>query len=118
MKELFGPILEIDDVRAVSLMSLEGEAVFQEASSIFTKEAEKSGIWPRVFKAMEEIREMDLVFEKIRVYIRRTDIGYLVVVMGPFAAAALVRMTCDVLLPSLKNKGKPKALRRLFGKKA
>lgn len=118
MKELFGPILEIDDVRAVSLMSLEGEAVFQEASSIFTKEAEKSGIWPRVFKAMEEIREMDLVFEKIRVYIRRTDIGYLVVVMGPFAPAALVRMTCDVLLPSLKNKGKPKALRRLFGKKA
>jgi len=116
MKELLGQILDIEDVRAVSLTSFSGEVIFQEASSFFTREAENSGIWPRVFDAMGGIREADLIFEKIRVYIRRTDLGHLVVVMGLFAPAAMVRMNCDMLLPALKQKGKPKGLRSLFRK--
>ena len=118
MKKLLGQILEIEDVQGISLMSFAGEVIFQEDSSVFTKDAEKSGIWGRLFEAMEGIREADLVFERMRLYIRRTDLGYLVVVMGLFAPAAMVRMNCDMLLPSLRQKGKPKGLRNLFRKKA
>jgi hypothetical protein len=118
MKELLGQILEIEDVQAISLMSFAGEVIFQEDSTVFTKEAEKSGSWTRLFEAMQGIREADLVFEKMRLYIRRTDLGYLVIVMGLFAPAPMVRMNCDMLLPFLRQKGKSKGLRSFFRKKA
>jgi hypothetical protein len=67
---------------------------------------------------MREIREADLIFEKMRIYIRRADVGYLVVFMGLFAPAAMVRMSCDMLLPVLKLKGKPTGLKSFFRKKS
>ena len=118
MKELLGQILEIEDVQGISLMSFGGEVIFQEDSGGFTKEAEKSETWRRLFEAMEGIREADVVFERMRLYVRRTDLGYLVVVMGLFAPAAMVRMNCDMLLPSLRQKGKSKGLRSFFRKKS
>lgn len=118
MKKLLGQILEIEDVQGISLMSFAGEVIFQEDSSVFPREVEESGIWKRLFQAMKEIREADLVFENMRLYIRSTDLGYLVVVMGLFAPAAMVRMNCDMLLPFLREKGKPKGLRSFFRKKS
>jgi hypothetical protein len=118
MKELVGKILEIEDVRGVLLVSFEGDVIFQEESPMMTTEAEKSGIWPRLFDAMRGIKEADLIFDQMRLYIRRTDPGYLVILMGLFAPAAMVRMNCDMLLPSLKQNGKPKGLRKFFGKKS
>jgi hypothetical protein len=91
---------------------------FREPPSLFTKETGKSGIWSRILEAMQETREADLIFEKARLYIRKTDLGYLVVIMGLFAPAAMVRMNCDVLLPFLKQRGKSKGLRSFFKKKA
>jgi hypothetical protein len=118
MKELLGQILEIEDVQGVSLVSFAGEVISQEPSSLFTTEAKESGIWPRVFEAMQGIREADLIFEKVRLYIRRTDSGYLVIIMGLFAPAAMVRMNCDMLLPFLKQTSKSKGLRNFFRKKS
>jgi len=118
MKALFRQILEIEDVQGVSLISFAGEVIYQEDSGVFTRDAEKSGVWGRLFKAMQGTREADLVFENMRLYIRRTELGYLIIVMGLFAPAAMVRMNCDMLLPALKRKGKFKGLRGFFRKKA
>jgi len=108
MKELFNDILAMEDVRGVVLSSFEGEILFAETSV----EIERS--LPLFVRALGTVREADLIFEKSRIYVRRTDIGYLVVLLGLFASGAMLRLHVDMVLPSLKESGKGKGLRSLF----
>jgi hypothetical protein len=118
MKELLAQILETEDVRGAALFSFQGDVIFREGSSSFWEGREAAEAWPRLIGALQGIRELDLVFEKVRLYIRKADLGYLVVVMGLFAPAAMVRMSCDMLLPSLRQQSKASGLRNLFKKKS
>jgi hypothetical protein len=108
MKEVFKEILALEDVRGVVVSSLEGEILFMEPSL----EIDKS--LPLFIRALGTVREADLIFEKSRIYVRRTDMGYLVVLLGPFASGAMLRLHVDMVLPSLKDRGKGKGLRSLF----
>jgi hypothetical protein len=108
MKEIFNDILAIEDVHGVVFTSFEGEILFTEPSV----ETERS--LPLFIRALGTIREVDLIFEKSRIYVRRTDTGYLVVLLGQFASGAMLRLHVDMVLPSLKEKGKGKGLRSLF----
>jgi hypothetical protein len=108
MKEIFKDILAIEDVRGVVVSSLEGEILFSEPSL----EIDKS--LPLFIGALGAVREADLIFEKSRIYVRRTDMGYLVVLLGLFASGAMLRLHVDMVLPSLKDRGKGKGLRSLF----
>ena len=118
MKELLGQILETEDVHGVMLLSFQGDVIFREESFSFLGDSEAKAGWPRFLGTLQGIREADLVFEKIRINIRRTDFGYLVVVMGLFAPAAMVRMSCDMLLPLLRQQRKTTGLRKFFKKKS
>jgi hypothetical protein len=108
MKEVFKEILALEDVRGVVVSSLEGEILFTEPSL----EIDKS--LPLFIRALGTVREADLIFEKSRIYVRRTDMGYLVILLGPFASGAMLRLHVDMVLPSLKDRGKGKGLRSLF----
>jgi hypothetical protein len=108
MKEIFKDILAIEDVRGVVVSSFEGEILFSEPSL----EIDKS--LPLFLGALGAVREADLIFEKSRIYVRRTDMGYLVVLLGLFASGAMLRLHVDMVLPSLKDRGKGKGLRSLF----
>ena len=108
MKEIFKDILAIEDVRGVVVSSFEGEILFSEPSL----ETDKS--LPLFLGALGAVREADLIFEKSRIYVRRTDMGYLVVLLGLFASGAMLRLHVDMVLPSLKDRGKGKGLRSLF----
>jgi hypothetical protein len=118
MKELLGQLLETEDVHGVMFFSFEGDVIFRKESSSFSGDREAEEGWDRFIVALQGVREADLVFEKVRLYIRKTDVGYLVIVMGLFAPAAMVRMSCDMLLPSLRQQSKTSGLRNLFKKKA
>ncbi len=108
MKELFKDILALEDVRGVVVSSLEGEILFTEPSL----EIDKS--LPLFIRALGTVREADLIFEKSRIYVRRTGMGYLVILLGLFASGAMLRLHVDMVLPSLKERGKGKGLRSLF----
>jgi len=108
MKELFKDILEMEDVRGVVLSSLEGEILFAEPSL----EIDRS--LPLFIRTLGTVREADLIFENSRIYVRRTDMGYLVILLGLFASGAMLRLHVDMVLPSLKDRGKGKGLRSLF----
>jgi hypothetical protein len=108
MKEIFSDILAMEDVRGVVISSFEGEILFTESSL----EIERS--LPLFIRALGGIREADLIFEKSRIYVRRTDIGYLVILLGLFASGAMLRLHVDMVLPSLKERGKGRGLRSLF----
>ena len=116
MEELFDDILSMEDVRGVMLFSLEGQLVFRKFLSPLSKNLENND-WIPFVDSLKAVREADLVFQKSRLYIRETDIGYLLILMGDFAPAATIRLSCDILLPSLKQIGTAKGFRRLFKKK-
>jgi hypothetical protein len=108
MKELFKDILAMEDVRGVVVSSLEGEILFAEPSLDIDRSL------PLFIRMLGNVREADMIFEKSRIYVRRTDTGYLVVQLGLFASGAMLRLHVDMVLPSLKDRGKGKGLRSLF----
>jgi hypothetical protein len=117
MKDLLEDILKMEDVHGILLVSPEGEVLFEEFNTPPSKGHGSDKSLPQVIRALKDIREADLVFEKTRLYIRKTDAGYFMVPMGQFASAAMVRLNCDMLLPSLKQVKGNKGLRHLLKKK-
>jgi len=113
MQTLFKDILETDGVNGVMLFSFVGDILYQEFSSDSNK-VPKVENWGLFVKSLDSIREVDLIFENGRLYVRKTDIGYLVILMGLFVPAAMVRLNCDIILPSLKQPKTGGGIRRFF----
>ena len=108
MKEILSDILAMEEVQGVVACSSEGEILFMEPH------LEIESLLPLFIRALEGIREADLIFEKSRIYVRRTDTGYLVVLLSLFASGAMLRLHVDMALPCLKERGKGKGLRSFF----
>ena len=113
MRELFNDILSVEGIRGLILFSFSGDLIFKNYNHAGAAE-DKIQDLRRFVESLAGIREMDLIFTKGRLYVRRTDIGYLVVVMGLFVPNAMMRLQCDILLPSLKSAIKKKGIKRLF----
>ncbi len=115
MRELFRDIVNMEGVKGLMMFSFAGEPVYTEFN-----QPPPGGIegrdWSLFIESLAGMRETDLIFKKGRLYIRRTDIGYLVVLMGLFMPIAMLRLQCDILLPSLKPAKSVKGIRRLFRK--
>lgn len=116
MKDLFTNILGIEDVQGVMLFSFEGGVLFGEIQSPQVEGLEKADFWPRFVEALKGIREADLVYESSRLYIRRTALGFLVIPCGAFTPGAMLRLGCDMVLPSLKQADKGKGLKFILKK--
>jgi hypothetical protein len=103
-KSVFKDILNTDEVEGIMLFSLDGKLLFKEILTPVAVEGFEKGDWWRLlFEAMKDVAEADLVFEKCRIYMRKTVVGFLIVLMGIFAPVAMVRLNCDILTPSLKK---------------
>ena len=61
MKELFGDILSMQDVKGVMLFSLEGDIVFKEFVSPPSKELSIAK-WIPIIQSLKDVREADFVF--------------------------------------------------------
>ena len=95
------------------LFSFSGNILFKEFKSPIEERPENMD-WRFFIESVEGMREADLLFEKGRIYIRRSEIGYLVVLMALFVPIAMVRLNCDIVLPSLKQEKSGKKLGRLL----
>jgi len=115
MRQLFTDILTTEGVNGVMLFSLKGDLIFKEFTSPVNEDPEQRD-WSLFIESLEGMRETDLVFEKGRIYIRKTEIGYLVILMALFVPIAMIRLNCDILLPSLKPSKSGKKFGRLFKK--
>ena len=114
MKKLFSDILNIDDVEALMLFSFDGELIFENFQAIKPNDLDKKAWWSTFLSSLNGIREADMIFEKRRLYARKTEMGYLIVLTGLFAPIAMLRLNCDILLPLLKNMKEKKSLKRFF----
>jgi hypothetical protein len=117
MKKLFEDILSLEDVKGVMLFSFKGKLVYKEFLSPPVEGPETKDWWALFVHSLNGAREVDLVFENSKFYIRKTDIGYLIILMGIFAQAAMVRLNCDMLLPALKEINTAKGRKGFFKKK-
>ena len=117
MKDLLNDILQIDEVIGVVFLQRNGSVAFSEFRRQLSGDPEKID-WPSLVSGLGDCHETEMVFDRVRFYIRRSDSGHLVVVAGRFALIAMIRLNCDIVLPSLDAAGqKPKGLKRLFSRK-
>ena len=116
MKKLLKNILDMEDVKGVMLFSFEGDIIFNEFLAPLPEQTRTDLWWGPFIDSLNGIKELDLVFDKSRLYIRKTDHGYLLVLMGIFASIAMIKLNCDTLLNSSKQKDKSRGLKFLFGK--
>ena len=105
----------MEGVKGLMMFSFAGKPVYTEFNQA-QPEGIESRDWSLFIESLAGMRETDLIFKKGRLYVRRTDIGYLVVLMGLFVPIAMMRLQCDILLPSLKPAKSVKGIRRLFKK--
>ena len=113
MQEIFKDILSIDGVKGVMVLSFSGEVVFEKFVTDLQRESGNMN-WGQLIASLGAMRETDLIFEKGRIYMRRTDIGYLLIFVGLFVPMAMLRLNCDILLPSLTPEKSNKRWSRLF----
>ncbi len=115
MRELFNDILSTKGVKGILLFSFSGDLIFKEFISPI-KEGPEHLDWSFFIESLEGMRETDLVFEKGRIYIRRTELGYLIILIALFVPIAMIRLNCDILLPSLTHSKSGKKFGRFFKK--
>jgi len=114
MKKRLKEILDIAEVQGVIYLSVNGELIFNEFKAAPPLPLETIN-WSPFILALHGIRETELIFENIKIYIRLADSGFLIVVSGKFTNTSLVRLNCDILLPQLPElKKKSKGFARFF----
>ena len=116
MKELFNDIVKMEGINGVLLLSHEGTVLFEKFMSTSPPDFENRD-WLGFVAALGASREADIVFKEARIYIRRSEIGFLLVLVSPSVSMAMLRLNCDILLPSLKPVPEPKGIKKLFKKK-
>ncbi|MDY0132546.1 MAG: hypothetical protein RBR53_07745 [Desulforegulaceae bacterium] len=120
MKEIFTELNSIENVQGSLFFSIDGELMIYEAvgENIPSKEIieEYSGSleWEFINNQFKEINEAELIFIKHRVYIRKVDHGFILVLMTLETPIEVVRLNTDLLIPELDSLKKNKGFRRFF----
>jgi hypothetical protein len=120
MKDIFQDILGIDGVHGVMVIANNGNVMANKFSPKFKQEEEKLGQmnWSPFVLEISGITDAELIFDAAKFYIKKSAAGYLIVIMEDYAQLSMVRLNCEVLLPSLdKLKPASKRIGEIFRKK-
>lgn len=117
MRNQLKDILNIENIHGVIFLNLEGEVVFKEFISHIPEETADIN-WLPFIHTLNGVQEAELVFDKIRFYLRQSRSGYIIVVMDRIAIIEMVRLNCDIILPALEETPKKASgLMRFFKRK-
>jgi len=85
------------------VVSNEGSVMLSKFSPDFKSEAEKlSQInWEPFTIEMGNIKDAELIYDSARFYIKKSETGFLIVIIGDNAPISMVRLNCEILLPLL-----------------
>lgn len=120
MKDIFQDVTGIEGVHGLMIISNEGGVLQSRFGPEFKGEAERlSRInWLPFTIEMGGIKDAEMVFDSVRFYIKKFNLGYLLVIIGDRAPISLVRLNCEVLLPSLaKLEPTSKKISNIFRRK-
>jgi len=103
MKDIFKDILGIDGVKGVVMFSDAGKLLLSKFSD--NNREEESRIeninWEAFAIELKDLAEAEFVFERNRFYIRKSRSGFLLVVLEDIAPVSMVRLNCEIVLPTL-----------------
>jgi hypothetical protein len=114
MKDLFNDVLDINGVKGVVLLAGEGKVVYDSDGNNQTNARKPYSNWNKLLVSLGDAREAEFVFEKGRLYFRKTHDGFMIIRMQLNASIAMVKLNCDILLPQLKSTGNSKGLKGFF----
>jgi len=119
MADMFKDVLSIEGVHGVLLFTGEGDVSVSQFTADYQSDAEKiKGIdWSPMVNELSGITEAEIMFDEGRFYIRKTGAGYLMVILDEHAPVSMVRLNCDVLLPTLEKQKAGKGIGQLLRKK-
>ena len=114
MQDILKDIHELDHVLGSLLITTDGAPVHAHFSSALNISSDGHD-WKSFVNALQDLREADILFDDMRVYLRKTNIGYLLIVMEIYAVHSYIKLQCDVLISKIENL-KTKGLKRFFRK--
>jgi hypothetical protein len=114
MQDKLKDIHELDHVLGCLLINNDGAIVHAFFSSPQTT-APEGHDWAFFVKALGDVQEVEIIFDDMRMYIRKTKTGYLLILAEIYAMLSLIRLHCDVVMPKL-DQHKPKGLKRFLKK--
>lgn len=99
MKDIFKDVLGIDGVQGVIVLSGEGRVLLSKFSTAHAHEEDKLNQvdWTSFAAELAGISDAELIYDMARFYIKKTEPGFLIVVMGDHAPISMVRLNCQVL---------------------
>lgn len=112
METLFRDIIDMDGLRGILVLSMEGEIQFKHTKPGLKNPEEKE--WGFFIEMMKGVKEAELIFQKERIYFRRAESSCILIIMDHLASMAMLRLSCDILLPSLQSGGKAKGVKGFF----
>lgn len=114
MRETLKEILAVAGVRGALVFAASGE-LLQAAEAAGERPAPRNALaWAALLAPLGEAPEAELVYAGARVFVRRSAALTLVVLAGPEAAGAVIRLHSDTILPRLAARPPRRGLRRLW----
>jgi len=107
MKEIFDAVIGLDHVYGAVVVDKKGGAVYDPLSLNKFNTQNRVKLWVSLTQSKHFAQELDLVFEKGRLYIRKIDLNYLLVFMDTQSSVASLKLTCDLIEPK-RPKPKPR----------
>ena len=103
MKDIFKDVMSIDGVHGIIVISMEGKVLLSKFSETYSEEETHIDRvnWETFVIELSEAAEVEFVFERRRFYIRKSQSGYLLVVLDDIAPISMVRLNCEILLPTI-----------------
>ena len=114
MQALFKDIIKLDGVYGLIFFSREGRVLFESTDPHWISLPQGFRDADKLLPVLQKMREADFVYENGRIYVRATERGYLLVIMGPLVSIAMVKLNCDIILPQLKTDKPGGKLKGLF----
>lgn len=120
MKDIFKDLVGIEGVHGALVLDPAGGLIAKRFSETYQKDASAIAAfhWGPFVSELGELTEADFVFDQGRIYLRKLQNGFFLVIMDDIAPIAMVRLNCEILMPeldSMKNFGS--RIGRIFKKK-
>lgn len=107
MKKIFDAVIELNHVYGAAIVDKRGQSVYDPLKLNKFDTPDREELWESLIQSQHFLRELDLVFEKGRLYIRKFDPDYLLVFMNAGGSVASLKLTCDLIEPQ-QTKSKPR----------
>lgn len=103
IKTINDDLFSIEGVLGVIVLSADRDVIFKDLTRMKLHDLKTSdlGVALLMFNRVDEI---DLLFDSYRVYIRKSPMGFLWVIMAPEASADRIRRQCDIICSQRKRK--------------